>query len=41
LARYSAGKIFLLHVVPLTLQHQGLLTTVDWHRSQGCGACEA
>ena len=38
LARYSAGKIFLLHVVPLTLQHQGLPTTVDWHRSQGAAA---
>ena len=38
LARYSAGKIFLLHVVPMTLQHRGLSTTVDSHRSQGIGA---
>jgi nucleotide-binding universal stress UspA family protein len=38
LARYSAGKMFLLHVVPMTLEHRGLSTTVDSHRSQGAGA---
>jgi nucleotide-binding universal stress UspA family protein len=38
LARYSAGKMFLLHVVPMTLEHRGLSTTVDSHRSQDAGA---
>ena len=38
LARNSAGKMFLLHVVPMTLEHRGLSTTVDSHRSQCAGA---
>ena len=38
LRRNWQGKMFLLHVVPMTLEHRGLSTTVDSHRSQGTGA---
>jgi nucleotide-binding universal stress UspA family protein len=38
LATNGAGKMFLLHVVPMTLEHRGLSTTVDSHRSQTAGA---